>query len=183
MKIKTARLNIKYNRNIENVGDNFSLFDVEDNDDNYFEGVNHFCFSDSGDPLVFTSDPLDIAIYSKKLYIKYISFFCEKENLLHKVENNIEYVDESVLISDERFNDDNRYIDEKMEFNQYMENRNVYVIRKDAKKDLLGYRIDNEHYILFDKTSNFSGVVFKNITDEQVNQMGEISFYIGEHFD
>ena len=76
-----------------------------------------------------------------------------------------------VLISDERFNDDNRHIDEKMEFNQYMEERNVYVIRKDAKEDLIGYRIDDEHYILFDEFDNFSGVVFKNLTDDQIYEM------------
>lgn len=171
MKIKKSRLNIEYKRNIENIGDNFSWFDVKHIYDNYPEGINHYFYSDSGDPMIFTSDPFDIAICSKNLYIKYISFFCEKEDLLNKLENNIRYVEEGVLISDERFNDDNRHIDEKMEFNQYMEERNVYVIRKDAKEDLIGYRIDDEHYILFDEFDNFSGVVFKNLTDDQIYEM------------
>ena len=171
MKIQTSKMEIKYGRSIENMGEKTILFKVKHNSE-YLEVINHFCYYNKDNPCMSAKLPLDLAICSQKMNIEYISFFCERKFLLYtRVENKIIYLDDSILITDERFTFDKRYIDIKMEFNQYIQNRNVFVIAKDAKIDLIGYRLDDDHYVLFDKEDNFSGVVFKNLTDSQMKEL------------
>ena len=171
MKIQTSKRKIKYNRSIENMGEKTILFKVKHNSE-YLEVINHFCYYNKDNSCIAAKLPLDLAICSPKMNVEYISFFCEKKFLFYtKVENKIIYLDDSILITDERFTFDKRYIDIKMEFNYYIQNRDVFVISKNAQIDLIGYRIDDNHYILFDKEDNFSGVVFKNLNDVEMSEL------------
>ena len=161
-----------YNRIIESMGDLFVFFEVQNKDKNEAYN-NHFCYSNNENKSSREAKtPLDLAIYPKNSQIEYISFFVEDEKLSREeIKNKIIYTNDSILITDERFTFDKRYIDIKMEFNYYIQNRDVFVVAKDAKIDLIGYRLDDDNYVLFDKEDNFSGVVFKNLTDSQMKEL------------
>ena len=172
MDIERTFLKIDYIRSIESVGTLSTLFKVR----RKIKGAetnNHFCYSDKDLKIsIHAKIPLDIAVRPCDSVIEYISFFINKNELLiSPVKNNIIYSKSSIFISDQRFNSNKFYIDEKMEFNQYIQNRDVFVISKEAKKNLIGYRLDDDHYILFDDEDNFSGVVFKNLTDKQMEEL------------
>lgn len=171
MRIQKSNQTIKYIRTIESMGEKTVLFNVK-HIHNRSKVINHFCYYNKNSIYIENRLPLDLAICSIKMNIEYISFFYGKENVFNfKFKNNILYIDDSALITDERFTFDKRYIDVKMEFNQYIQNRDVFVISKEAKKNLIGYRLDDDHYILFDAEDNFSGVVFKNLTDKQMEEL------------
>lgn len=156
---------IEYIRNVEEMGNLFVFFEVQNKNRNFGAHNHFFCSAEA-------ETPLDLAIFPSNSQIEYISFFVRDEILLNtEIKNKIIYTNDSILITDERFNFDDRYIDVKMEFNQYMQDRDIYVIDKTAKVDLIGYRIDDDNYILFDNDNNFSGVVFKNLTDDELKEL------------
>ena len=163
---------ITYIRNIESEGKLLVFFKIQ-NRKKFLGPNNHYmCKNNENKTSREAKTPLDLAICSQSSEIEYISFFIEDEKLCKdEIKNRVIYTNDSILITDERFTFDKRYIDIKMEFNQYIQNRDVFVVAKDAKIDLIGYRLDDDNYVLFDKEDNFSGVVFKNLTDSQMKEL------------
>ena len=162
---------INYSREIESMGNLIVLFRARIKN-RHWEANNHYMYVNNENKSSHEAkNPLDLAIYPSSSSIEYVSFFVEDEMLTEDIKYDIGYKNDSILIIDERFTFDKRYIDVKMEFNQYIQNRDVFVISKEAKKNLIGYRLDDDHYILFDDEDNFSGVVFKNLTDKQMEEL------------
>ena len=48
---------------------------------------------------------------------------------------------------------------------------NIYLLNSEELDDLIGYEVNYNNYILFDKNNAFYGLLFSNISDAEINEM------------
>ena len=63
--------------------------------------------------------------------------------------------------------------DEYRAFDVSMSNGSIVVLEENCKDDLVGYRLNDSNYILFDKNETIVGVLLKNISAEDMRQIEE----------
>lgn len=163
MKIEKINLDIKYSRNIEGMGEGLVLLKVKV--DKKFIGQNfHYFYENNKKP------PLDIAINPKKNTIEYLSLFVQDEKLqLKTCTHEIALSEQNLLVFFDKMSDKNFEEVTYKNFNLMLDNKDVYVIDTQCfSEKLFGYKINNNNYIIFDNEDNFKGVVFKNLSNDEL---------------
>ncbi|WP_143318610.1 hypothetical protein [Clostridium sp. HBUAS56017] len=165
MKIKETDFKISYSRHIESMGKGLVLFKVKA--DKKAIGQNYHCFyEDKKKP------PLDIAINPKNNLIEYVSFFAQDEKIKQTSVNlNIKFINKNIEFYG--FDMDLNYPEERCmkNFKLHFDKGNIYLLSSEQLDDLIGYEVNHNNYILFDKNNTFYGLLFSDITDAEINEM------------
>ncbi len=165
MKIKETDLNISYSRHIESMGKGLVLFKVKA--DKKAIGQNyHYFYEDKKKP------PLDIAINPESNLIEYVSFFAQDEKIEQTSVNlNITLMNKNIEFYG--FNMDLNYPEERCmkNFTLNFYKGNLYLLSSKEFCDLIGYEVNHDNYILFDKNNAFYGMLFSNISDAEISEM------------
>lgn len=163
--VKTIDLKINYRRYIEGMGKGLVLFKVKA--DKKAIGQNyHYFYEDKKKP------PLDIAINPKNKMIEYVSFFAQDEKIQQmSLDLNITFVNKNIEFN--CLNMDEKHPEEKSmkNFMLNFNNNNLYVLDSEVLVDLIGYKINSNNYILFDKDNVFRGLLFSNISEDEIKEM------------
>lgn len=167
MMVKTTNFKIDYTRYIEGMGKNLVLFKVKA--DKKAIGQNyHYFYEDKKKP------PLDIAVNPKNNMIEYVSFFAQNEQIEQISLNlNITFVNKNIEIN--CLNMDENHPEEKLarKFRLNFDNNNLYLLDSEVLVDLMGYEINTNNYILFDKDNVFHGLLLSNISEDEIKEMKE----------
>lgn len=165
MKIKISEIRINYTRYIEGMGKGLVLFKVKAEKKAIGQNY-HYFYEDKKKP------PLDIAVNPRNNMIEYISFFVQDEKIkLNKPNIEIELVNRNIEFCDFSFDKD--YLEERLikSFALNFDNNNLYLLDEECSVDLIGYEINTENYILFDKDNVFQGLLLSNFCDDEINEM------------
>lgn len=165
MKIKEIDSKINYTRYIESMGKGLVLFKIKA--DKKAIGQNyHYFYEDKKKP------PLDIAINPKNNLIEYVSFFAQDEKIEQTSLNlNITFINKNIEFYG--FDMNANYPEERhiKNFKLNFDKGNLYLLNSEKLADLIGYEINYNNYILFDKDNHFYGLLFSNICDSEINEM------------
>lgn len=163
--VKTIDLKIDYSRYIEGMGKGLVLFKVKA--DKKAIGQNyHYFYEDKKKP------PLDIAINPKNKMIEYVSFFAQDEKIQQmSLDLNITFVNKNIEFN--CLNMDEKHPEEKFmkNFMLNFNNNNLYVLDSEGLVDLIAYEINSNNYILFDQDNVFRGLLFSNISEDEIKEM------------
>ena len=87
-----------------------------------------------------------------------------------KMDYNINYVESCIKLVDDIFDSNNiaTYY-EKVKFETFCIKKALYFIDKEADKNLYAYKVGENTYILFNKKNKISGVLWKDLNEEELN--------------
>lgn len=165
MKIRETDFGISYTRHIESMGKGLVLFKVKANKKAIGQNY-HYFYEDKKKP------PLDIAINPKNNLIEYVSFFAQDEKIEQTSLNlNIKFINKNVEFYG--FDMDLNYAEERYmkDFKLYFDKGNIYLLSSEESVDLIGYEVNHNNNILFDKSDIFYGLLLSNISDDEINEM------------
>ena len=166
--IKTEE-QITYKRQIESMGEGLVL--VEISAENKTVGQKYHLFYENG-----KKPPLDIAINPSNNTVAYISFFVQDEKIEKKqLSYDIFYIGLSVEIYCSNSNENHVQEFFLKDFYMNFSNDDLFVMDIEEIKDLVGYQLDPNNFIIFDKARLFRGIVMKNITKNEMEQFKESS--------
>ena len=165
MKIKEKDSKINYIRHIESMGKGLILFKVKVEKKAIGQNY-HYFYEDKKKP------PLDIAINPKNNLIEYVSFFAQDEKIEQtRLNLNITFIDKSIEFYGFDINllhpEERHMKNLKLIFDE----GNLYLLDSKEIINLVWYKINYNNYILFDYDNNFYGLLFRNISDSELNEM------------
>lgn len=165
MKLKCIQDEREYVRTIEKMGERLVLFKtsvVNKGKGMYY----HFGFEDNRKP------PMDLAINPNSGIVEYVSCFAMGEKLVVRtVKNDIDYKDGMVIIEDVSVDEqhfDLGWHSFEKKFEIVISNNDIFILDEELfSESLQAYRIDKSNYLLFSNDSEFRGILLKNITEKE----------------
>lgn len=160
MKINYIENEIRYSRTVEGMGEGLVLFKVSVNNKRIGQNF-HLFFEDKRKP------PLDIAINPDSRTVEYCSYFAQDEKIVERlVLNEIRYK-EGLLTIEEEFCD-KMDINFEKKFEILKSNNDIFILCTNLSNDSLqAYKIDNFNYLLFSNNDDFCGVLLKNLSEKE----------------
>ncbi|MBC2183846.1 hypothetical protein HCB33_10810 [Listeria sp. FSL L7-0233] len=165
--IKKCNLDFRYERSIESMGTGLILFKIRVKEKNI--GHNYHLFYENG-----KKPPLDVAINPKKGTIEYISFFLQDEKLdLNEMNLDLSLGENNIIITDSKLSENSCDISRHKEFSTFLSGNSIIVVEQRVESNLKGYKLNEFNYILFNKDQDVAGVILKNITSDEMEQIKE----------
>lgn len=165
MIIKKTPYNKNYIRKIESMGDGLVLFNVSTTSKSIGQNY-HLFYADKRKP------PLDIAINPLDGMIEYISCFAQDEVVeSNRIKNEITNKGIGISITHEDFNENNVHITIDSKFKFTISENNLWILRTDIDKCIFSeYGIDELNGLIF-ANNQFYGMVFKNLNEEELQEI------------
>lgn len=162
MKVNCTEKIIKYSRNIEGMGEGLVLFKISVVSKRIGQNY-HLFFEDKIKP------PLDIAINPDSGTVEYCSYFAQDEKVVERmIMNDIQYKDGLVTIKEEFCEGEKTSINLEKKFEILKSNNDIFILCENISNiSLQAYRIDNFNYLLFSNCYNFCGVLLKDISEKE----------------
>ncbi|MBC2250449.1 hypothetical protein HCB49_10660 [Listeria sp. FSL L7-0123] len=165
--IKKCNLDFRYERSIESMGTGLILFKIRVKEKNI--GHNYHLFYENG-----KKPPLDVAINPKKGTIEYISFFLQDEKLdLNEMNLDLSLGENNIIITDSKLSENSSDISMHKEFSTFLSGNSIIIVEQSVEGNLMGYKLNEFNYILFNKDQEVAGVLLKNITSDEMEQIKE----------
>lgn len=156
-----------YIRNIEKLSEGLVIFKICLND-RHLQPNYHYFFEDKKKP------PFDLSLNTESGTIEYISFFLQDEKIIEKTKYiNIVYKNTQISFDISNFGIDNSSSTQFAEFEFQIDSlSSIWLLRKNTNEENVNaYNLNDNTFLLFDVKNNFVGVLLKNLTLSEYNEL------------
>jgi len=166
MKLRQIEIQKEYVRTIEKMGKELVLFKISAAYKRIGQNY-HLYFEDKRKP------PLNIAINPENGTIEYITYFAQKEKIiLHNIVNIIDFKDKFAVIEEGLFDKNNTDVILEKRFKIIKSNNDIFIMDTEIlNESLQAYKINDVNYLLFTSAGDFCGVLLKDISEEELNEI------------